>query len=191
MLRLLKRKKTAPEIDKYISHRYEDTAVIIFANIREGRGVYSAFVPWIQSMLMQYIPADDVRLKYWHDQVPLFYGTILQQGNNAWTEERTTKVKGNLENLEPIGRTRNNSNRTFVKTTPINDDSMFDHSKTVDLLVPKPPPVVVNQEKISIKPPDSGPDRVHLDHSILDRNVLFDTDHPSAVIGRSKFCIIL
>ena len=79
-----------PETSQYVSQRYEDTAVIIYVNIREGKGIYSAFVPWIQAMLVQYIPSDELRQKYWHDQVPLYYETALPV-HLAWKETITTE----------------------------------------------------------------------------------------------------
>ena len=86
MIKLLKKKKVTPEIDEYISQRYEDTAVTIYFSIQEGRGIYSAFVPWIQSMLVKYITSDELRDKHWHDQVPLYYNTTLRVNSQAWTE---------------------------------------------------------------------------------------------------------
>ncbi len=111
MIKRLKKKRIVPETSRYVSQRYEDTAVIIYVNIREGKGIYSAFVPWIQAMLIQYIPSDELRQKHWHDQVPLYYETALPV-HRAWKETIT---------MEPIvdnGLTYQQHNRD---NSPIND----------------------------------------------------------------------
>lgn len=84
MLKKLSRKaRIAPETDDYVSKRYEDTAVTIHFNIQQGRTIYSAYVPWFQSMLIKYIPLNEIREKYWLDQVPLYYSSSTDI-KSAW-----------------------------------------------------------------------------------------------------------
>lgn len=76
-----RRKKVIPESEEYIQRRYEDTAVRIYMDIKQGRGLYSSYVPWLQMRLTQYISDDTIRLKYWVDQVHLYTRPL----NQAWT----------------------------------------------------------------------------------------------------------
>ena len=96
MFRLWRRRRVVPEVDQYISQRYEDTAVRIFIDLKQGRGLHSTYVPWIQAMLIQYIPTEEMRLVYWHDQVPLYYNTLRQ----AWTEE-TNRISNDIDKPHP------------------------------------------------------------------------------------------
>lgn len=76
--------------DNFISERYEDTAAIIYFNAREGRSVYSAYVPWIQSMLTAYIPSHEIKEKYWLEQVPLYYNIHSKWTNSQQLEQNST-----------------------------------------------------------------------------------------------------
>lgn len=76
-----RKKKVIPESEEYIQRRYEDTAVRIYMDIKQGRGLYSSYVPWLQTRLTQYISDDTIRLKYWIDQVHLYTKPL----NQAWT----------------------------------------------------------------------------------------------------------
>ena len=88
MLRRRRRvKPSATPVHEYVATRYEDTAVTIFMDIRRGRGLYSRYVPWVQAMLMQFIPAEE-REKYWPEQVPL-YEMSTAVTNRAWEEHST------------------------------------------------------------------------------------------------------
>ena len=74
---MFKRKKVQPETDTYISRRYEDTAVCIHYDIKNGRGMYSYYAPWLETML-QRLPSAQVRQKY-----SLMVRPVL----SAWQEE--------------------------------------------------------------------------------------------------------
>ena len=62
---MFKRKKTQvqPELDPYITRRYEDLAVCIHHDLKNGRGQYSYYAPWLETML-QRLPSVEMRQKY-------------------------------------------------------------------------------------------------------------------------------
>lgn len=48
---MFKRKKVQPFIDEYILRHYDDIAVRINADIRNGRGLRNYYAPWLEGML--------------------------------------------------------------------------------------------------------------------------------------------
>lgn len=108
MIKLLKKKKVVPKVDEYVSKRYEDTAVTIYFSIKEGKGLYCAFVPWMQSMLERYIPSDEARRKYWHDQVSLYNDTVPV--HQAWAETINSEIVEISVNQNDFKSGRNQQN---------------------------------------------------------------------------------
>lgn len=52
---MFKRKKTQvrPALDPYITRRYDDLAVCIHYDLKNGRGLYSYYAPWLETMLVE------------------------------------------------------------------------------------------------------------------------------------------
>ena len=48
---MLRRRKVQPLVDEYISRRYEDTAVVIYEELRSGRGPRSLYPRWLEDHL--------------------------------------------------------------------------------------------------------------------------------------------
>ena len=87
MFRSRRRRKLTAEESEYINRRYEDPAVRIYLEVKRERYLYSSYVPWIQAMLIQYIPDSVLRDKYWMEQVPLL-AERTEQAATGWSKER-------------------------------------------------------------------------------------------------------
>ena len=83
---MFKRKKIHSELDAYIRRRYEDQAVSIHYDMKNGRGTYSYFAPWLEAMLQRQ-PSDQLREK--HSKI---YHQPQQQSRSstAWEERPGT-----------------------------------------------------------------------------------------------------
>ena len=81
---MFKRKKIHSELDTYIHRRYEDLAVCIHYDIKNGRGTYSYYAPWLEAML-QRLPSAQLREKY-----SLMTQHQLQKASTAWGEHQGT-----------------------------------------------------------------------------------------------------
>lgn len=83
---MFKRKKIHSELDAYIHRRYEDQAVSIHYDMKNGRGTYSYYAPWLEAML-QSPPSDQLREKrsriFHHPQE-------LNRSSAAWEESPGT-----------------------------------------------------------------------------------------------------
>lgn len=79
---MFKRKKIHSELDAYIRRRYEDQAVSIHYDMKNGRGTHSYYAPWLEAMLQRQ-PSDQLREK--HSKI---YHQPQQQGkrSTAWEE---------------------------------------------------------------------------------------------------------
>ncbi len=74
---MFRRRRVQPTLDPYIARRYEDIAVSIYHDIKNGRGTYNYYAPWLEGMLER-IPSSEYR-----DKHSLMRGRPL----NAWQEE--------------------------------------------------------------------------------------------------------
>ena len=81
---MFKRSKVKPEVDPYIARRYEDTAVCIHQDIKNGRGRYSYYAPWLEKMLER-LPSAEHREKY--SLIPKSNTNRSRQVVNAWIGE--------------------------------------------------------------------------------------------------------
>ena len=83
---MFKRKKIHSELDAYIRRRYEDQAVSIHYDMKNGRGTYSYYAPWLEAMLQRQ-PSDQLREK--HSKI---YHQPQQQSRSstAWEERPGT-----------------------------------------------------------------------------------------------------
>ena len=59
---MLRRGRVRPEIDPYIRLRYQDTAIWIHNELKEGRGMHSYYASWLESMIQTLSP--ESREKY-------------------------------------------------------------------------------------------------------------------------------
>ena len=67
--------------EEYINKRYEDTSPRILQDIKQGKGLYNSYIPWIQHNITVYFSSDKNKIKqYWLDQVPLYYHP------NTWSQ---------------------------------------------------------------------------------------------------------
>ncbi len=189
MIKLLRKKRVVPETDQYISQRYEDTAVTIYFSIKAGNGVYSAFVPWIQSMLVRYITSDEIREKHWHDQVPLYYNnTNTQQVNSqAWTgpvAEIENTVENTVENassthIAMITEETCSPEPVTIVVPIINEQNHLSQNLSVNK---------TNTPVIIIDNNHSLPLRLPADQHICEQRLNQTTNIPQA---KSKLCTIL
>ena len=84
---MFRRKKIRPHVDEYIIRRYEDIAVCIHYDLKNGRGTYNYYAPWLELML-QRIPIAHVREK--HSLMVKKSEAML----NAWAEEEEEEGGG-------------------------------------------------------------------------------------------------
>ena len=62
MLSLRRKKRVQPFVDEYILRRYEDTAVLINADLRSEMGLQNHYAPWLESKLQGF--PEPLRKKY-------------------------------------------------------------------------------------------------------------------------------
>lgn len=91
---MFRRRRVQPAVDPYITRRYEDIAVCIYHDIRNGRGRYSYYAPWLERMLER-IPSGEYRLK--HSLMP-------REPLSGWPEEGKKEEGGKKEEEEEGGR---------------------------------------------------------------------------------------
>ena len=48
---MFRRGKVQPSVDQYISRRYDDTAVVIYQELRSGRALRNWYVTWLEGQL--------------------------------------------------------------------------------------------------------------------------------------------
>ena len=83
---MFKRKKIHSELEAYIPRRYEDQAVSIHYDMKNGRGTYSYYAPWLEAML-QSPPSDQLRGK--HSKI-FHQPQELKRSSAAWEERPGT-----------------------------------------------------------------------------------------------------
>lgn len=194
MWRRKKRNKVVPEADQYISQRYEDTAVRIFLNMKKGKGLHSVYVPWIQAMIVQYIPVGTTRAKYWTEQVPLY--------TNSVEETRVGNIDSKIENTRTIENTAD-SKIDSTRCNAIADVETSSNQDKAEDNVPSPQTTASHNAQPSTDHVTSPavhviPPLVHLDInrepllSFLSGNSNIETtEHSNDNIPTSKYCIIL
>ena len=174
-----KKNKIVPQADQYISQRYEDTAVRIFLNIKEGKGLYSTYVPWIQAMIVQYIPIGTMRAKYWMEQVPLYTSSVVLGGERiAKSNINSTTIYGTTEDSE---NSQDNAPRPQASLQPLsitcNDQPLMGDPS----LVPAMQHSMIH-EKISMDEPT-----LDCPSEVTNRTTKLSHDD----INTSKYCVIL
>ena len=104
MFAFRRRRKLTAEESEYINKRYEDPAIRIYLEVKREKYLYSSYVPWIQAMLIQYIPDAVLREKYWMEQVPLLVErTELEQAVTDRSKRKRGKRKYGRKKVEENG----------------------------------------------------------------------------------------
>ena len=160
---MFKRKKAQvqPALDPYITRRYEDLAVCIHQDLKNGRGLYSYYAPWLETML-QRLPSAEMRQKY--SLLPANHTTPA----SAWVGEdeagpsnRTAAkaVHDAEEPIETIYIDDPTGPKAPYKRSNITATSVFDHpevrsgQRDAECMLPEIPPLPTarqNQSRLCI-----------------------------------------
>ena len=100
---MFKRKKIHSELDAYIHRRYEDLAVCIHYDVKNGRGTYNYYAPWLEAML-QRLPSVQLREKYsLMTRTPQHQ---LQKASTAWGEHLGAELRTSGQGGRIVGGSR-------------------------------------------------------------------------------------
>lgn len=104
-----RKKKVQPFVDEYISRLYEDTAVLIYVDLRSGKGLQNHYAAWLESKLQDF--PEPLRNKYSLLRAPPARKRAWSEGTEASSSRATEREATGPETRRTVERSNEETGR--------------------------------------------------------------------------------